>query len=101
MCEVRIKQLNRGARAALFDCTGGRGRYQEVWGDLYEHIMDLTNHTSYSGEQTPVQRSGGTPVDVEGDIFHVYGAEVLRYIAHERRDGKLDMPSRSPGVLGR
>ena len=43
--ESRIKQLSKGVRAVLLDCTGGRGRYREAWGDAYEHVCDVINHT--------------------------------------------------------
>ena len=92
--ESRIKQLNRGLRAVLLDSTGGRGRYQEVWGDAYEHVCDSINHTNHSGDKTPVQKSGGTPVDMDGDSVYCYGAEVLAWVASERRGGKVDMPGR-------
>ena len=38
--ESVIKQLTRTLRASLLECTGGKGRYQEVSNDLYEHATE-------------------------------------------------------------
>ena len=99
--ESVIKQLSRSVRAGLLECTGGRDRYQEIWDDMYEHAADVYNHLEYDGREAPVRLAGGVPVDVMGDGFHVFGAEVLRYVAPERRSGKLDMPARIACWAGR
>jgi hypothetical protein len=99
--EVRIKQLSRAVRASLLDCTGGRGRYQEIWGDLYEHAIDVINNTEHSGEMCPIAKAGSKGVDVESDDFHVFGSEVHHFLAVERREGKLDMPTRRAYYAGR
>jgi hypothetical protein len=99
--ESVIKQLSRAVRASLLDCTGGRDRYQEVWGDLYEHAADVYNNIEHADGSVPMRVAGATPVDVDSEQFHVFGAKVLKYIAPERRDGKLDMPTRMTYLAGR
>ena len=99
--ESRIKQLNRGVKAVLLDATGGRQRYQEIWGDAYEHVSDMVNHTAHGGAQTPVEKAGGKSINIDGDEVHCFGAEVLVWVAKERRGGALDMPGRWAIYLGR
>lgn len=99
--EGRNKLVQRGIRSALITATGGRNRYTEVWGTTLVHINDCINHTSYAGEQSPVESAGGEPVDLESDNSHVYGAHTVHFEAKERRDAKLDSPGRISMYAGR
>ena len=99
--ESAIKPLTRAVRVALLDCTGGRGRYQEIYRDLYEHAADVLNNSARNNGVIPAVAAGGVATDVTGPGFHVYGAKVYKYVPTALRDGKLDMPMRLMYWAGR
>ena len=59
---------------------------------MYEHAADVYNNLEYEGRSAPVP-CAGTTADVTGDDFHVFGAKCAKFVAPERRNGKLDMPA--------
>jgi hypothetical protein len=101
--ERRNKKLNQALRAMLVDATGGRLYYEELWDAAMDHAHDIINHMPEAGEESPVQKAGGVPLDID-HMCEVFGALVYYYEAPERRSigaGQTDTSGRKAIYVGR
>ena len=59
----------------LIDATGGRLYYEELWDAAMDHARDIINHMPGAGDESPVQKAGGVPLDID-NMREVFGALV-------------------------
>ena len=64
----------------LIDTTRGRSYCEELWDAAIDHAHDIINHMPEAGEETPVQKAGEVPLDID-NMCEVFGALVYYYEA--------------------
>ena len=63
--------------------------------------LSITSLSCSAFEWCTVQNAGGIEFDVESDSSHICGSRVMRCVARERRDEKLDVSGRLSMCAGR
>ena len=66
-----------------------------------DHAHDIINHMPEAGEESPVQKAGGVPLDIECEVF---GALIYCYEAPTRRSigaSQTDTSGRKAIYVGR